>query len=199
VLQADLRPGQRVLDIGCGTGSLAVLVKQLFPEVEVVGVDPDVKALARAARKAGRAVVTVQLDRGFSDALDYPDESFDRVFSSFMFHHLDLDEKARTLREVQRVLKGDGRLHLLDFGGPDAAGVRGLHSHRRLVDNDERRVLNLMMDAGFANATKTGQRTVLRFLRMVYYQPGKRLSHRARPGLVPVDSESARALLNLEP
>jgi ubiquinone/menaquinone biosynthesis C-methylase UbiE len=173
VLQADLRPGQRVLDIGCGTGSLAVLMKQLFPEVEVVGVDPDVKALARAARKARRTGVTIHVDRGFSDALSYPDESFDRVFSSFMFHHLERDEKARTLREVRSVLKEDGRLHLLDFGGPDAAGVRGLHSHRRLADNDESRVLNLMMDAGFANATKTGQRTVLRFLRMVYYQAGK--------------------------
>ena len=82
-----------MLDIGCGTGSLVVLVKRLFPDVEVVGLDPDEKALARAARKARRVGASIQFDRGFSDALDYPDASFDRVFSSFMFHHLERDEK----------------------------------------------------------------------------------------------------------
>ena len=53
--QAALRPGQRVLDVGCGTGTLATLIKQLYPDVEVVGLDPDPKALARARRKAARA------------------------------------------------------------------------------------------------------------------------------------------------
>ena len=124
LLQADLRSGHRVLDIGCGTGSLVVLVKRLFPDVEVVGVDPDEKALARATRKAQRFGANIQFDRGFSDRLDYPDASFDRVFSSFMFHHLERDEKARTLREIRRVLKADGGLHLLDFAGPDSAGHR---------------------------------------------------------------------------
>ena len=52
--QAALRPGQRVLDVGCGTGTLATLVKRLHPDVEVVGLDPDPKALARARRKAAR-------------------------------------------------------------------------------------------------------------------------------------------------
>src|SRR5437764_7482027 len=55
--QAALRPGQRVLDVGCGTGTLATLIKQLYPDVEVVGLDPDPKALARARRKAARAGV----------------------------------------------------------------------------------------------------------------------------------------------
>lgn len=187
VLQADLRPGHRVLDIGCGTGSLVVLTKQLFPDVEIVGVDPDEKALARARRKALRVGARIQFDRGFSDVLVYPDASFDRVFSSFMFHHLTRDEKARTLREIRRVLRADGTFHLLDFEGPRPEGHRSrlslLHSHRRLVDNDERTILRMLTDAGFANAVKSGDGTVLGgFVRTAYYRAraadyGKSSSH----------------------
>jgi len=68
--QMDLAPGQRVLDIGCATGTLLVLVKQLHPDVAAVGLDPDPKALARAARKALRAGVKVHFNRGFSDRLE---------------------------------------------------------------------------------------------------------------------------------
>jgi ubiquinone/menaquinone biosynthesis C-methylase UbiE len=66
--QAELWPVHRVLDIGCGTGSLAVLLKRLYPEVDVVGIDPDPKALARARQKAERAAVSLRFDQGFSDA-----------------------------------------------------------------------------------------------------------------------------------
>src|SRR4029077_2557745 len=80
--QAELRPGQQILDIGCGTGSLAILVKQLNSKIEVFGLDPDPKALALARRKARRAGVSLHFDQGFSDALEYPDDSFDHAFSS---------------------------------------------------------------------------------------------------------------------
>lgn len=80
--QAQLESGHRILDIGCGTGSLAVLAKQRFPDADVVGIDPDERALERATRKARRGGVQVRFDRGFADALDYPSASFDRVFSS---------------------------------------------------------------------------------------------------------------------
>jgi ubiquinone/menaquinone biosynthesis C-methylase UbiE len=180
LLQADLRPGHRVLDIGCGTGSLVVLAKQLFPDLVVVGMDPDEKALARATRKAQRAGASIQFDRGFSDALGYPDASFDRVFSSFMFHHLERDKKEGTLRAIRRVLKPDGSLHLLDFGGPDSAGrgpcLRGLHSHHRLADNDDRTIIRLLSDAGLSHATKTAERSMLRLVRIVYYRAGRSLT-----------------------
>src|SRR5437762_3228370 len=74
--QARLQPGHRILEIGCGTGSLTILVKALYPAVEVVGLDPDPKALERARRKADRQKISVELDRGFADGLHYADESY---------------------------------------------------------------------------------------------------------------------------
>ena len=63
-----------------------MLIKRLHPDVDVVGLDPDPKALARAKRKAERSAVSIRLDQGFSHELPYPEASFDRVFSTFMFH-----------------------------------------------------------------------------------------------------------------
>jgi ubiquinone/menaquinone biosynthesis C-methylase UbiE len=171
--RAAIRPGHRVLDIGCGTGSLVTLIKRLHPDVEVVGLDPDPRALTRARRKAERAAVSVQFDQGFSDELPYPGDSFDRVFSSFMFHHLGADEKEKTLSEVRRVLRPGGSVHMLDFGGPESAGggflARLLHSTDRLRDNAEGRILALMSRTGLAHATKVGERAML-FGRIAYYQ-----------------------------
>ena len=152
VEQARLEPHHRVLDVGCGTGTLAVLVKQRHPDVEVAGIDPDPKALAIAVRKAGRANVTVRFDRGFGDALAFPDAAFDRVFSSMMFHHVPRDEKQAVLSEIRRVLKPGGRLEFLDF-------ARGAHQ----------RMLERLGDAGFVDATRTGARGTL-VGAIAYYQ-----------------------------
>jgi ubiquinone/menaquinone biosynthesis C-methylase UbiE len=163
--QAALQPGQRVLDIGCGTGTLAILNKRLHPDVELVGIDPDPKALARARQKAAQAGVAIQFDQGFGDDLPYPEASFDRVFSSFMFHHLPLDEKSTTLRAARRVLKPGGTFHMLDFEGPDDAKhgrlAHLLHSSERLKENSESRVVSLMVQAGFANPQKVDRRAML--------------------------------------
>lgn len=162
--RAALEPGQRVLDIGCGTGSLAVLIVRLHPEVEVVGLDPDPKALARARRKAEAAGVSLQLDRGFSDELPYPEARFDRVFSSFMFHHLDSEVKRKTLRETRRVLMPGGSLHLVDFGGSAHSHgplARFLHSREHLHDNFEGRIPALMGEAGYAEPTELDQKATL--------------------------------------
>lgn len=150
--QAALQAGQRVLEIGCGTGEVVLMIKQLHPGVEVVGLDPDARALARARRKAARVGVSIQLDQGFADRLPYADAYFDRVFSSFMFHHLDEDVKELTFREVRRALKPGGSLHLLDFGGPKSGSrgflVRRLHSSHRLKDNYEGGIPKLMEKVG---------------------------------------------------
>jgi ubiquinone/menaquinone biosynthesis C-methylase UbiE len=127
--------------------------------------DPDPRALARAARKARRAGVAVRFDRGFAGALPYPDASFDRVLSSFMFHHLDLAEKQRALREVVRVLRPGGSLHLLDFGGSqdlsDGIAARIAHHNRHLQDNLGDRIPTLMREAGLADPRETGHRVTV--------------------------------------
>jgi ubiquinone/menaquinone biosynthesis C-methylase UbiE len=170
--QASVRAGQRVLDVGCGTGTLVLLIKKLYPTAEVVGLDPDPKALGRAARKAERAGASVRLDRGFSDELPYADASFDVVFSSLMFHHLPAAEKETTLREIRRVLKPGGSLHLADFDGHDGGGhgllTHLIHSRERLADNSEERILTLMREAGFVDPRKTGDRSMF-FARLAYY------------------------------
>jgi ubiquinone/menaquinone biosynthesis C-methylase UbiE len=107
--QAQIKRGFRVLDVGCGTGSLAVMAKRLHPEAELVGLDPDPAALSASERKAKRARLSIEFDRGFSDHLSYADASFDRVLSSFMFHHLQASEKIATLAEIRRVLKPAAR------------------------------------------------------------------------------------------
>lgn len=175
--QAAVRPGHRVLDIGCGTGSLLVQIKRNYPDVEVVGLDPDPRALARAKRKSRRPALSFQLDQGFADELPYADDTFDRVFSSFMFHHLEDVNRTRTLREVRRVLKPGARLHLMDF--VEAASVsagravtRWIHSGPRLKDNSDERILSLMREAGFPEPKRIAGRAVL-LGDIAYYQASR--------------------------
>src|SRR5262245_17770423 len=171
--QAALQPGHRVLDIGCGTGTMVTLIKRLHPGVEVVGLDPDPKALARARRKAAAAAASIRFDQGFSDELPYPDAAFDRVFSSFMFHHLETGVKEKTLREVGRVLKPGGFLHFLDFGGPasDAGGIiaRLLHSSHRLKDNFDGQIIELMRQSGLTDPKEVSHRITI-FGPIAYYR-----------------------------
>src|SRR5260370_26980475 len=158
--RAQIRPGHRVLDIGCGTGTLLIQLKRLYPETDAVGLDPDPKALARARRKGARAAVSIHLDQGFGDELPYPEASFDRVLSSLMFHHIPTDEKVKTLRAIRRVLKPGGEFHMLDFEGPEkgAHGLlsRLLNSNQRLKDNSDSRVLRFMTEVGFEEPKKIG-------------------------------------------
>jgi ubiquinone/menaquinone biosynthesis C-methylase UbiE len=116
--QAQISNGSRVLDVGCGTGTLAIMTKELHPESEVVGIDADSKILAIARAKALKVGVTLTLDEGMADHLPYADSSFDRVLSSLFLHHLSTENKKRTLREMFRVLRSGGRFDLVDFGPP---------------------------------------------------------------------------------
>jgi ubiquinone/menaquinone biosynthesis C-methylase UbiE len=189
--QAGIRPGQRVLGIGCGTGNLALLAKRLHPEAEVVGLDPDPKALGRAGRKAERDGLPIRLDCGFAEELPYPGASFDRVLSAFMFHHLGPDEKEASLREVRRVLRPGGSLHLLDFGGEKASSdgfvARVSHRNGLLRDNFGERIPALMRGAGFAEATEVDHRIGRVLGRVTYYRAVVPLAESdvARRGAVP--------------
>jgi cyclopropane fatty-acyl-phospholipid synthase-like methyltransferase len=118
IAQANLAAGQRVLDLGCGTATLTILVKQAQPGAEVVGGDADPQVLEIGRTKAAKAGVSITLDHAMAQQLPYPDQSFDRVVSSLMLHHLTTENKQRALSEVYRVLKPGGELHIVDFGKP---------------------------------------------------------------------------------
>ncbi|HZO14537.1 MAG TPA: methyltransferase domain-containing protein [Polyangiaceae bacterium] len=171
IAQASLGSNDRVLEVGCGTGNLVLLLKKLRPGADVVGLDPDAKALSRARKKALRASVSIQFDEGFADAMPYEDDSFDRVLSSFMFHHL--EDKTPALREIRRVLKPGGRLELLDFAGhDDRIPFKWLHAHQQLHDNSEAHVLGFLREAGFADPKKLSEHSLL-LGRSAYYQAPK--------------------------
>jgi len=162
VAEAELAPGQRVLDLGCGTGALTLVAARAQNGIELVGLDPDPKALARARRKAAAAGFAIAFEQGFGDALPFPDASFDRALSSFMLHHLESAEKPAVLRELRRVLRPGGSLHIVDFEGaghgPGALLARLVHREESLRSNPDDGLPRLMREAGFREAAHVGRR-----------------------------------------
>jgi ubiquinone/menaquinone biosynthesis C-methylase UbiE len=122
--QAGIQSHHRILDLGCGTGTLAVMVKRVYPTAEVVGLDADAEALSLARAKATRDGVEVRLDHGLASALPYANGSFDRVLSSLFFHHLSLESKKEGIREILRVLRLGGEVHIADWGKPTSIVMR---------------------------------------------------------------------------
>nr|WP_110817792.1 class I SAM-dependent methyltransferase [Mycolicibacterium peregrinum] len=118
VTQAGLTAGQRVVEIGCGTGNLTVRVKKACPAADIVATDPDPRALQRAQRKT-KGMTGVRFERAYAQELPFDDGGFDRALSSMMLHHLDEATKAAAAAEVFRVLRPGGVLHVVDVRGDD--------------------------------------------------------------------------------
>jgi SAM-dependent methyltransferase len=156
--RAELRSGQRVLEIGCGTGNLLTALGRRRPDIEALGIDPDPAALRRARRKAARAKLPIRYEQAFASGLPAPDGSFDRVLSSFMLHHLDDDEKMRALREVRRVLRPGGQFHVVDIDGMQSGRkARGPHRNPRVAGSHPERVLLALNEAGLTGVTENGR------------------------------------------
>lgn len=166
--QAAIAPGHRVLDLGCGTGTLAVWTKQDEPGADVTGVDGDPAILSRARRKAAEEGVDVRFDEGLADDLPYPDESFDRVLSSLLFHHLTSEVKERTAREIARVLRPGAQLHLADFGpAPDRLArvlflaVQVFDGFRSTQDNVDGALPTILCGGGLAEVAERSRLRVM--------------------------------------
>ena len=141
--QASLSGGHKVLDLGSGTGTLAVMAAQAGDGIEVTGLDADPEMIERATRKASDAGVEVRFDHGFSTTLPYKPKSFDRVLSTLFFHHLTSESKTDTLREVHRVLKPGGELHVADWGKPTDPLMGAAFYGIRLLDGFENTKANV--------------------------------------------------------
>jgi len=127
---ARIRPGESVLDIGCGTGTLAIAAARVVgPDGRVCGVDPSSELLARAAKKARRAGVEVELATGSGEKLPYENASFDVALSTLVFHHLPGPAVHDTFAEIRRVLRPGGRLFVVDIGGTQDPERRTMHGH----------------------------------------------------------------------
>ncbi len=163
--QAAIAPGHAVLDVGCGTGTLALLAKARQPSARVVGIDGDRAVLEIARKKIARAGVDVELIEALANAdPTFAPASFDRILTSLVLHHLTLDEKRGALAAMQRWLRPQGELHVLDFGPSDnpvlklvARGISWLDGAERLQANLEGQLPQLMREAGFAAASELGR------------------------------------------
>lgn len=165
VAEAALAPGLRVLDVGSGTGTLTLALKRACPEADVTGLDIDPDALRIAGEKVRTANLIVSLSHGSATELAFPNESFDRVCTSLLLHHLTAVQKAAALRETARVLKPGGRFLLADWGPPRGviprlgfAVVRLLDGLSVTADNAAGHLPALISAAGFVGVT-----TVARF------------------------------------
>lgn len=140
---AHLQPGDTVLDVGCGTGTLALEVARRVGRAgRVCGIDPGAEQIERARAKAAQRHLPIEFEVGVIEQLPFPDQAFDVVFSTLMMHHLPAPLKRQGLVEIARVLKGGGRLIIADFTrkqdrtGQSArfhAGGSGLHELVALV------------------------------------------------------------------
>jgi len=162
IQQASLQPEGRILDLGCGTGTLTLLLKSQYPSTQVEAIDADHQILGIARDKAARAGLDIAFHQVMSEALPFPDASFDHVFSSLLFHHLTRDQKLGTLSEVRRILRPRGRLHIADFGRPHNATMRAAFYFVQVFDgfpttqdNVDGLLPGLIHDAGFPTPSET--------------------------------------------
>jgi len=152
---ASVGPGDRVLEAGCGTGTLTLTAKEHTGlKGEVVGIDASPEALDIARDKAARAGMSITFQHALIEDIPYPDDQFDVVLSSFMIHHLPSDDARRQgLAEVYRVLKPGGRLLILD----------GESSNRKLRQ--------MMEEAGFTDVEVDRRWLILSSVRGIAAKP----------------------------
>ncbi len=147
-----------ILDFGCGTGTLTIMAKETSPGSKVTGIDIDVQILNKAIHKAREKKADILFLNYDGERLPFMDNTFNRVVSSLVFHHLDTGTKQRALTEIYRVLDVDGQLHIADFGRSKSWTQRTLFNLVRTLDGFRPTDANakgilpiLISDAGFKN------------------------------------------------
>lgn len=161
--QAAIREGHRVLDVGCGTGTLLLKARKRS-SFDAVGLDGDGRILSIARSKSLERKTRLLLIRSFSSEIPLPDGTFDRILSSLMLHHLKGPVKIKTLAEVYRVLRPGGELHVADWGRPGNVLMKAMSLVVRLGDGKDRtddnlkgRLPALFQRAGFEDVSETSR------------------------------------------
>jgi len=164
VAQALIKPGDSVLDVGCGTGEVTLLAKTRAKEGKVYGIDPAPEMIAVARSKAARKKLEVDFRLGVIEALPFPDARLDVVTSSLMMHHLPEELKVRGLAEIYRVLKPGGRLLIADFMRPTGSFLNHLFiaftRHQGLKSGVED-LQRLLKNAGFSQIAQLNETILL--------------------------------------
>jgi len=151
---ADLETGNDILDIGCGTGTLAIAATRCVGATgAVTGIDASGAMIARANRKAKKAGAPAVFQVAVAENLPFPDRRFDVVFTTLMLHHLPRKTRQQCAREIKRVLKTGGRVVAVDFGRAKRRGLLA-HFHRHgHVEVDD--MVKLFVASGL-RTTRTG-------------------------------------------
>ena len=161
---ARVPQGATVVDLGCGTGTLTVWLKQQNPGARVIGLDADPAILEFARAKADVAGVDIEFIESNASDLPFAAGTVDRIVSSLFFHHLKPDMKKRVLSESFRVLADGGELHISDWGKPQNILMRILFYPVQLLDgfsntreNIKGLLPELIMDAGAREVVETAR------------------------------------------
>ncbi len=165
IAQAAIVPGHAVLDLGSGTGTLALMVKDRCPDARVSGVDVDPRIVAIARRKAATARADVRFVEGSATEPPFAPGSFDRVLSTLVLHHLTTPQKRAALAAARGLLRPGGELHVADWGRPQNALMRLAALTFRVFDGGETTAANLagelpalIAGAGFVDVRETEHR-----------------------------------------
>jgi ubiquinone/menaquinone biosynthesis C-methylase UbiE len=152
--KGQIKPGDSVLDVGCGTGDLTLAARaRAGNSGKVCGIDAASEMVEVAQAKAAKAGVEVEFRAALIESLPFSDDSFDVVLSSLMMHHLPDDVKQKGLREIYRVLKPGGHLFVVDMQRPvglvsHVLSTVMMHGH---LHNGVQDLPTMMTEVGFTN------------------------------------------------
>ena len=160
--QANIRADEKVLDVGCGTGTLMIAASEDVPGANIVGLDADARILDIARAKAKRCGSQLQFSQSLSTSMPFANSSFDKALSTLFFHHLATDAKSSTLKEIYRVLVPGGQLHVADWGEPASRLSRMAFYSVQLFDGFDTtadsvagKLPSLFAEAGFSQVQST--------------------------------------------